>query len=64
MSLMQRRAPTWSWDGHVLIRGAATGHPGRQDGVVLIFVDSRDGKTCDSLVEKADAILASVTFDT
>ena len=35
-----------------------------KDGVVLIFVDSRDGKTCDSLVEKADAILASVTFDT
>ena len=62
---MQSRAPTWAWDW-------GTGSSEKQrldilaakDGVVLIFLDSPDGKTYDGLVEKADAILATVKFDT
>ena len=34
-----------------------------RDGVVLVIVDSLDGTTYDSLVKKADAILATVAFD-
>ena len=65
VSLMQSRAPTWSWDW-----GTSSSEKQRldilaaKDGVVLIFVDSPDGKTYDSLVEKADAILDTVKFDT
>ena len=32
-------------------------------GVVLIFVDSLDGTTCDDRVKKADALLATLKFD-
>jgi len=65
VSLMQSRAPTWSWDW-----GTSSSEKQRldilaaKDGVVLIFVDSPDGKTYDSLVEKADEILGTVKFDT
>jgi hypothetical protein len=64
VNLLQARAPTWSWDW-------GTGSSEKQrmdvlaakDGIVLIFVDSLDGTTYDDLVKKADAILATVTFD-
>ena len=56
--------PTWDWDW-----GFAG--PERQrlyllsttDGVVAIFIDSLDGTTFDALTKAADAILATLKFD-
>jgi hypothetical protein len=64
VNLMQARATTWAWDW-------GTGSSEKQrmdvlaakDDVVLIFVDSLDGTTYDSLVKTADTILATVKFD-
>lgn len=64
VSLMMGRGPTWSWDWGI-------GSSERQrvdvlaakDGIVLVFVDSIDGTTYDSLTKTADAILGSVKFD-
>jgi hypothetical protein len=64
VNLMQGRAPTWSWDwGTVSSERQRMDVLAAKDGVVLIFVDSLDGTTFDTLTKAADAILATVHFD-
>ncbi len=64
VNLMQGRANTNTWDW-----GIGSSEKQRMDvlaaknGVVLIFVDSLDVTTYDSLTKTADTILASVKFD-
>jgi hypothetical protein len=64
LDLFIGRSNTWEWDW-----GTASSERQRmyvletKGGVVLIFVDSLDGTTFDSLTAAADTILATVKFD-
>jgi hypothetical protein len=64
LDLIRAQAKTWEYEWGV-------GSSERQrvdvlaskDAVVLIFVDSLDGTTFDTLTKRADTILATVKFD-
>lgn len=64
LGLFSAQGNTWEWDW-----GTADSELQRlyvldsKDGAVLIFVDSLDGTTFDSLTKAADTILATVKFD-
>ena len=64
LGLLNAQGSTWEWDF-----GIADSEMQRvyaldgKDGVVLIFVDSLDGTTFDSLTKAADTILKTVKFD-
>ena len=61
---MNAQGSTWEWDlvlaNSELQRVYALDS---KDGVVLVFVDSLDGTTFDSLTKAADTILKTVKFD-
>ena len=64
LGLLNAQGNTWAWDW-----GIADSEMQRvyaldgKDGVVLVFVDSLDGTTFDSLTKTADTILKTVKFD-
>ena len=64
LGLLNAQGSTWAWDW-----GIADSEMQRvyaldgKDGVVLVFVDSLDGTTFDSLTKAADTILKTVKFD-
>jgi len=64
LGLVNAQGSTWAWDWGIadseLQRVYALDS---KDGVVLVFVDSLDGTTFDSITKAADTILKTVKFD-
>jgi len=62
--VMSAQAPTWEWDwGVISSERERMVVLDSKDGVVVIFVDSIDGTTFDTMTKAADTILATVKFD-